>query len=146
VRLPRGQCASANPVFPLLRRFIGGLLSTGVFSRCLSSHHDREEYDPEFFLIKFYGIDHKSRWSFAARNRNGAGIGYRLLIQTGEDLHQSAGVFELAAERIGTIRERARLLCSLEGIVKSSRKRSIVVERSARCGALSAFFELLTLA
>src|SRR5258707_15392790 len=85
MRLLRDQCASANPVFPLLRRFIGGLLSNGVFSRCLSSRHDRKEYDPESFLIKFYGIDHKSRWSRALRSDNGAigywlsAIGYRLL-------------------------------------------------------------------
>jgi hypothetical protein len=135
MRLLRDQCASTNPVFSLLRRFIGGLLSNGVFSRCLSSRHDREEYDPEFFLIKFYGIDHKSRWSFAPTNGNGAGIGYRSLAST-----------PLAAERIGTIRDRARLLCSSEGIVKSSRKRAIVAERSPRCGAFADFFEVLTLA
>src|SRR5258708_18668632 len=60
-------------------------------------------------------------------------IGYRLLI-------------ELAAERIGTMRDRARLLCSSERIVKSSRKRAIVAERSTRCGAFSGFFGVLTLA
>jgi hypothetical protein len=132
MRLLRDQCASANPVFPLLRRFIGGLLSNGVFSRCLSSRHDRKEYDPESFLIKFYGIDHKPRWSRALRSGHGA-IGYWLLI-------------ELAAERIGTMRDRARLLCSSERIVKSSPRRAIVAERSTRCGAFSGFFGVLTLA